>query len=69
MQKKALRDISKIRVPNLEGGETSLERMLRDSFTDAFLVMKDGTLLAEEYFNGMCPSSFHLLNSGSKSFL
>jgi CubicO group peptidase (beta-lactamase class C family) len=69
LQKKALRDLSKIRVPNLEGGETSLESMLRDSFTDAFLVMKDGIILAEEYFNGMSPSSFHLLNSVSKSFL
>ena len=43
--------------------------MLRDSFTDAFLVMKDGIILTEEYFNGMSPSSFHLLNSVSKSFL
>ena len=68
MQERALRDLSKIRCPNLEGGETSIERMLRDSFTDAFLVMKDGVILTEEYFNGMLPS-FHLLNSVSKSFL
>ena len=31
--------------------------------------MKDGIILTEEYFNGMSPSSFHLLNSVSKSFL
>ena len=38
-------------------------------FTDAFLVMKDGIILTEEYFNGMSQSSFHLLNSVSKSFI
>jgi hypothetical protein len=43
--------------------------MLDDTFTDAFLVMKDGVILAEEYHNDMGPDSFHLLNSVSKSFL
>ena len=44
-------------------------QMIDGSYTDAFLVLKDGIVLAEEYHNGMGPDSLHLLNSVSKSFL
>ena len=43
--------------------------MLDETYTDAFLVTKNGTLIAEEYRNGMGADSHHLLNSVSKSFL
>ncbi|MFT6753699.1 MAG: hypothetical protein ACJA2O_003895 [Candidatus Azotimanducaceae bacterium] len=43
--------------------------MLEDGCSDAFLVVKDNTILCEQYFNGMAADSFHLLNSVTKSFV
>ena len=39
----------------------------RRRYTDGFLVLKDGRILYERYFNGMRPESRHLLQSVSKS--
>mgnify|MGYP001157314952 FL=1 len=47
----------------------SVQQMLQDGYTDAFIVVKDNTILHEQYFNGMAADSFHLLNSVSKSFV
>ena len=43
--------------------------MLTSTHTDAFLVLKGGEILFEEYFNGMKPESLHLMNSITKSFI
>ena len=43
--------------------------MLTSTHTDAFLVLKGGEILFEEYFNGMKPESVHLMNSITKSFI
>ena len=43
--------------------------MLDETYTDAFLVLKDGVIITEDYRNGMAPDSLHLLNSVTKSFL
>ena len=51
------------------GKTRSIKSMLEETYTDAFLVLKDGILVYEEYANGMLPNSFHLLNSISKTFL
>ena len=51
------------------GKTRSVKSMLEETYTDAFLVLKDGILVYEEYANGMLPNSFHLLNSISKTFL
>ena len=47
----------------------SVQQMLQDGYTDAFIVVKDNTILHEQYFNGMAADSLHLLNSVSKSFV
>jgi hypothetical protein len=47
--------------------ETNVERFLRDTWTDGFLVLHRGRIVAERYFNGMTPDTPHLLMSVSKS--
>ena len=41
--------------------------MLDDSYSDSFLVVKSGSIVTEQYFNGMTVDSHHLLNSVTKS--
>ncbi len=41
--------------------------MLEETYTDGFLVIQDGSVLRESYFNGMAASDTHLLMSVSKS--
>ncbi len=41
--------------------------MLEKTFTDGFIVLRNGKILSEQYFTGMQPSSYHLIQSGSKS--
>lgn len=47
--------------------ETTVERLLADTWTDGFLVLHRGRIVAERYFNGMGPDTTHLLMSVSKS--
>lgn len=48
------------------GEEITIKQMLEKTFTDAFVVLKDGRIVTEQYFAGMQPSSQHLLQSASK---
>ncbi len=45
----------------------TVAQMYAATETDAFLVMKDGKIVTERYFNGMKPENTHLLMSVSKS--
>src|SRR6266508_4226660 len=47
--------------------EMTVERLLADTWTDGFLVLHRGRIVAERYFNGMAPDTTHLLMSVSKS--
>jgi len=47
--------------------ELSVADMLAETFTDGFLVLHRGQIIAEHYFNGMAPDVPHLLMSVSKS--
>ncbi len=47
--------------------ELSIAEMLEETYTDAFLVLCRGEIVAEHYFNGMTPDVPHLLMSVSKS--
>jgi CubicO group peptidase (beta-lactamase class C family) len=44
-----------------------LDTLLDETYTDGFLVVQDGAVICERYFNGMDPSETHLLMSVSKS--
>jgi CubicO group peptidase (beta-lactamase class C family) len=46
---------------------STLDQLLRESYTDGFLVLHEGSVRYERYFNGMGPRSLHLLHSISKS--
>jgi CubicO group peptidase (beta-lactamase class C family) len=49
------------------GGELTVAEMLEETYTDGFLVLHEGRVVAEHYFNGMAPDVPHLLMSVSKS--
>jgi CubicO group peptidase (beta-lactamase class C family) len=48
-------------------GEVTVAEMLEETYTDGFLVLHQGRVVAEHYFNGMAPDVPHLLMSVSKS--
>jgi len=56
-------------VARLDGSVATVEDVLAGTFTDAFLVVHDGELVAERYFAGMSAGTPHLLMSVSKSIL
>ncbi len=61
------RDLRGVRFASAAGGTRSLADMLEATYTDALLVAHQGRVVMEEYFNGMTPSTPHLLQSVSKS--
>jgi CubicO group peptidase (beta-lactamase class C family) len=55
-------------VTNTAGAADTLAGLLDETYTDGFLVLKDGAVALERYFNGMTPRSLHLSQSVAKSF-
>jgi CubicO group peptidase (beta-lactamase class C family) len=47
--------------------ELTISELLDETYTDGFLVLHDGCVVAEHYFNDMVPDTPHLLMSVSKS--
>ena len=43
-----------------EGRPTTLAGLLDETYTDGFIVMRDGAVAYERYFNGMMPRTLHL---------
>src|SRR5262245_325079 len=62
-------DLDGLQVSGLGGQVTSLVQFLEESFTDGFLVLKDGTVAYERYLNGMDATRLHLSQSVAKSFV
>ena len=56
-------------LPREEMALQNLEQFLHETDTDAIVVLRRGRLVFERYFNGMQPSSPHILMSVSKSLL
>jgi len=51
------------------GGEaTTLAGLLEETYTDGFLVLHEGAIVFERYFNGMDETTLHLSQSVAKSF-
>jgi len=63
---RAERDISGVRF-RYGGRDLTVAQMLAETYTDGFLVLHKGRIVAERYFNGMTPEVPHLLMSVSKS--
>jgi CubicO group peptidase (beta-lactamase class C family) len=53
----------------LDGSEATVEDVLAGTYTDAFLVVRDGQVVAERYYAGMTAGTRHLVQSVSKSIL
>jgi CubicO group peptidase (beta-lactamase class C family) len=62
----ACRDISGIRFTH-DGRQHTIGEFLGETFTDGFLVLHRGAIIAEIYMNGMRPHSLHLSQSVGKS--
>ena len=62
-------DIMQLRFEAADGTSTSICEFLAEACCDAFLVVHNGRVIAEHYFNGMTVRSHHLLNSVTKSFV
>ncbi|HIA47562.1 MAG TPA: class C beta-lactamase-related serine hydrolase [Candidatus Hydrogenedentes bacterium] len=60
--------ISDIPVNNLDGEAGTIGYWLEASYTDGFLVLHEGNILAEVYMNSMSDDSYHNFFSMSKSF-
>lgn len=62
-------DIMQLSFEAADGASTSICEFLAEACCDAFLVVHNGRVIAEHYFNGMTARSHHLLNSVTKSFV
>ena len=63
----ALQDLSGLEFEGLDGEPMTVADMLVKTYTDGFIVLHDGDVIFEKYFNGMSPDTRHLLMSVSKS--
>ena len=61
-------DLDGLPVAGVDGNATTLAGFLDETYTDGFLVLKDGAIVYERYFNGMGGRSLHLSQSVGKSF-
>ncbi|MFN4143223.1 serine hydrolase domain-containing protein [Aestuariivirga sp.] len=60
-------DLDGLSVDSTLGGATTLAGLLDETYTDGFLVVRDGAIVYERYFNGMTPRTLHLSQSVAKS--
>lgn len=58
-----------LRIETTNGASQSLDAVLAATDTDGFVVLQDGRVVLERYFNGMTARSPHILMSVSKSML
>ena len=63
---RAERDLSGVRFAS-DGEELTIAELLAQTCTDGFLVLHQGRIVTERYFNAMTPDTPHLLMSVSKS--
>lgn len=63
------RDVPGVRFVLPGGAERTVGLWLDESFTDGFLLIHEGRIVAEHYFDGMRPQTTHLLQSVSKSIV
>jgi CubicO group peptidase (beta-lactamase class C family) len=61
------RDLDALAVLGSSGGATTLAGLLDETYTDGFLVLKNGAVVYERYFNGMDERTLHLSQSMAKS--
>jgi CubicO group peptidase (beta-lactamase class C family) len=60
-------DLAGVEFSSASGQRWTVDQMVQSTFTDGFLVLHNGRVVAEHYGNGMTPGTRHLLMSVSKS--
>jgi hypothetical protein len=60
-------DLDGLAVTSVQGAATTLAGLLDETYTDGFIVLKDGAVVYERYFNGMTPRTLHISQSVAKS--
>jgi CubicO group peptidase (beta-lactamase class C family) len=60
-------DLDGVAVSRADGGQWTLDEMLRGTCVDAVAVLRRGRLVYERYFNGMRPETPHLCQSVTKA--
>jgi CubicO group peptidase (beta-lactamase class C family) len=60
-------ELDALPVKDSKGAPATLAGLLDETFTDGFLVLKNGAIAYERYFNGMTPRTLHLSQSMAKS--
>jgi CubicO group peptidase (beta-lactamase class C family) len=63
----APRDLSGLSFETARGGRSTIAAFLEETYRDGFLVLHQGRVVSEQYFNGMTRDSLHLAQSVSKS--
>ena len=61
-------NLNSLAVSDSAGAPTTLVGLLDETYTDGFLVLKNGVIAYERHFNGMTPRTLHLSQSVAKSF-
>ena len=61
------RDLDALPVEDIEGTPSTLATLFDQTYTDGFIVLKDGVVRYERYFNGMTERTLHLSQSVAKS--
>jgi CubicO group peptidase (beta-lactamase class C family) len=63
----APQDLSGLGFKTPDGKQMTVRKMLETTYTDGFIVLHEGRIAFEKYYNGMTPQTRHLLMSVSKS--
>lgn len=61
-------ELDDLPVGGVDGGAMTLAGFLEQTYTDGFLVLRNGAIAYERYFNGMDEATLHLSQSVAKSF-
>jgi CubicO group peptidase (beta-lactamase class C family) len=65
----ALWPVGEVTVTRLDGSASTVDEVIRDTFTDAFLMLHHGSIVDERYFGEMTAATPHLVMSVSKSIV
>ncbi|MFN0193050.1 MAG: serine hydrolase domain-containing protein, partial [Aestuariivirga sp.] len=60
-------DLDSLAVTSVDGDAVTLAALLDQTYTDGFIVLKNGAIAYERYFNGMDARTLHLSQSMAKS--
>jgi CubicO group peptidase (beta-lactamase class C family) len=65
----ARQPVGHVELTRLDGSAGTLDEVLADTHTDAFLMLQDGRVVEERYYGGMTVSTRHMVMSISKSIV